>query len=71
MGLFAINFVGNFKDAEIMIYNSFGQIKSIQKISETGLVNITINKKLVGTGVFYISLYVNSIKFDNQSFIIN
>lgn len=61
----------NFKDAEIMIYNSFGQIKSIQKISETGLVNITINKKLVGTGVFYISLYVNSIKFDTQSFIIN
>lgn len=71
MGLFAINFVGNFKAAEIMIYNSFGQIKSIQKISETGLVNITINKKLVGTGVFYISLYVNSIKFDTQSFIIN
>ena len=61
----------NFIDSEIMIFNSSGQIKFLQKNSETGLVNITINKKLVGTGVFYISLFVNSIKLDTQRFAIN
>lgn len=61
----------SFRAAEIIISNSSGQTIITQSINQAGPGILSINKKQLGVGIYYISLFVNSININTQSFIFN
>ncbi len=60
-----------FQNAEIIIFNSIGQVQLKHQINHSGSGIINVDKKQIGSGTFYYSFFVNGNFIDSKSLVFN